>query len=260
MYFAIIALCQIYDFIFSRFEVLGLPQRPAIGKTAGILFLGASIFAFTLYAPLVYGNEWTQAECKRVKLFETWDWDCNTFHTSYDQYKLHVPSVDTSIPVSSAAPVVPPVEEANVTPNKAAPVNVGEGRVIHREEKVEYHDEHGNVLNEEQVNKLRGKVSFQTRYETRTRIIDAAGNELYEGPAESVPVHLLNQAPPHPDVEGRNPETKGKGAAGEGEGSGKPATNEAVVDGDEKEKSAQAEGKKPKPASEQGAEATKKEL
>ena len=46
------------------------------------------------------------------------------------------------------------------------------------EEKVEYRDEDGNLLDEEQVKALEGKVSFSTRYETRTRLVDAAGNEV----------------------------------------------------------------------------------
>ena len=50
------------------------------------------------------------------------------------------------------------------------------------EEKIEYRDEEGNLLNEEQVKELEGKVSFSTRYETRTRLVDQAGNEIEEGP------------------------------------------------------------------------------
>lgn len=50
------------------------------------------------------------------------------------------------------------------------------------EEKVEYRDEEGNLLDEEQVKALEGKVSFSTRYETRTRLVDQMGNEIEEGP------------------------------------------------------------------------------
>jgi dolichyl-phosphate-mannose-protein mannosyltransferase len=82
LYFAIIALCQIYDFTFTRFQLLGLSKRPAIGRSAAALYIALSIVAFTIYAPLGYGNMWTQEECKRVKIFNTWDWDCNTFHSS----------------------------------------------------------------------------------------------------------------------------------------------------------------------------------
>src|SRR5579871_5507030 len=141
LYFSIIALCQIYDFIFSRFTVTGLPQRPFIGRTAAFLFIAVAIVAFTLLAPLAYGNQWTQSECNRVKLFNTWDWDCSTFHTTYDQYSFDVPSVDSTIPASSA-PVPPPADDANVTPGVNAPIQ--SGNIINREERVEYRDEHGN--------------------------------------------------------------------------------------------------------------------
>lgn len=48
------------------------------------------------------------------------------------------------------------------------------------EEKIEYRDENGRLLEEEEVKALEGKVSFSTRYETRTRLVDEAGNKLYE--------------------------------------------------------------------------------
>lgn len=78
---------------------------------------------------------------------------------------------------------------------------IGEGRVIAQEEKVEYRDQDGNLLNEDQVQALlaEGKASFQTKYETRTRLVDEQGNE----------VNASGVAPDHPDVEGQNPNTKG---------------------------------------------------
>jgi len=88
LYFAIIALCQTYDFVSNRFDSIRLKRRPVIGQTAAVAFLALSIFAFTMYAPLAYGNAWTQDECKRVKLFDTWDWDCNNFHTSVSPFNL----------------------------------------------------------------------------------------------------------------------------------------------------------------------------
>lgn len=52
--------------------------------------------------------------------------------------------------------------------------------VVGQEERIEYRDQDGNLLNDEQVISLQkeGKVSFQTRYETRTRLINAEGREL----------------------------------------------------------------------------------
>lgn len=81
LYFAIMALCQIYDFGVNRIESIGLRDRPIIGRSGIAVFLAASIVTFTLYAPLSYGNPWTQSACNKVKLFESWDFDCNTFHT-----------------------------------------------------------------------------------------------------------------------------------------------------------------------------------
>lgn len=78
--------------------------------------------------------------------------------------------------------------------------------VIAEEERVEYRDQDGNLLNEEQVKALEGKVEFKTRYETRTRVVDADGNEVYV----DVESEEKEVAPPHPDVEGVDPNTRGQ--------------------------------------------------
>lgn len=265
LYFAIMALCQVYDFGTNRIRNIGLRERPIIGRSGVALFLAASIVAFTLYAPLSYGNPWTQSACNKVKLFDTWDFDCNTFHTDvsidpkiYMVSKLNrsqlgqyaISSLNTGNTEETAAPIAPiPVEnhksdqDANVTPQPLV-----DDASIRREEKVEYRDQDGNLLNEEQVSSLAGKVSFQTRYETRTRIIDAAGKEIADGLAGAE-----GFAPPHPDVD-REPETVVNPS--ENDERDYPATASPESDLD-KEKSVEKEdGNKPRPGSE-GREATK---
>jgi len=118
--------------------------------------------------------------------------------------------------------------------------------ILSKEERIEFRDENGRILNEEEVKALEGKVSFKTRYETRTRIVDAQGNEIHESLVEAREVDGQGVAPPHPDVEGRNPETKEKGEA---EASEAPPTVEASED-QQKEKSVESQAKEPKPASE----------
>ena len=82
LYFAIIVCCQIYDFATNRFGgVLGVRDQPLIGQAGIALYLAMSIAVFAMYAPLSYGNPWTQTQCNGVKLFESWDFDCSTFHT-----------------------------------------------------------------------------------------------------------------------------------------------------------------------------------
>lgn len=80
LYFAIMALCQTFDFVAHRFAALGLKDRPEIGGSLIAMYLAFSIAIFSLFAPLTYGNPWTKEACMTVKLFDTWDFDCSTFH------------------------------------------------------------------------------------------------------------------------------------------------------------------------------------
>ena len=131
--------------------------------------------------------------------------------------------------------------DANVTPQPSL-----EPGILSREERIEYRDQDGNLLDEEQVASLEGKVEFSTRYETRTRILDAAGKEIGEGSAGAE-----GFAPPHPDID-RQPET-----APEADDERDVPATASPQDDLSKEKSAeQANDGKPKPASE-GNEATK---
>lgn len=82
LYFAIIVMCQIFDFATARIGALGLRDRPLIGKAGVIIILALSIIVFSLYAPLAYGNAWTVSDCKRVQLSKKWDWGCDNFHKS----------------------------------------------------------------------------------------------------------------------------------------------------------------------------------
>lgn len=202
---------------------------PVINRLSTSLFLVLAIAAFGLYSPLSYGNQWTKAECQTLKLFPTWDFDCNTFYDKYDDY------VQASISAASAnatsVPSVPSIET----------------KIVAQEEKIEFRDQDGNILNEEQVAALEGKVDFETKYETKTRVVDEKGSEVpvpeggWDGKIGGAGV-----APPHPDVEGVDEKTVAKDSS---------AAKEAAASRDgEKE----AEGSKAKPASE-GKEATRKD-
>ena len=118
-------------------------------------------------------------------------------------------------------------------------------KVLGREEKIEYRDQDGNLLDEEQVKALEGKVEFKTKYETRTRVLDGAGNQvevLVDDNAGDAGV-----APPHPDVEGANQQTKKK----DGE---EPQVPKEASESKAGEK--EAEKSIPKPASDGANEAT----
>lgn len=118
-----------------------------------------------------------------------------------------------------------------------APIPPGQ-RLVKREERIEYRDQDGNILDPEQVKDLEGKVEFKTRYETRTRMINDAGEEIEEIVDADV-LAKAGVAPPHPDVEGVDSQT----AKGKSDESIPPAKES--VEGDH-----EAKAKKPKPASE----------
>lgn len=91
-------------------------------------------------------------------------------------------------------------------------------------------------------------MSFETRYETRTRTVDAVGNEIADGFGGAD-----GYAPPHPDVD-REPETAVD--VPEDDGREYPATASPEDDISKEKSVEQNDLKKPKPASE-GIEATK---
>jgi len=123
-------------------------------------------------------------------------------------------------------------------------------RVESGEERIEYRDEAGNILNEEQVKELEGKVSFSTRYETRTRLVDANGNEVYDGVAKEEKSYAGTIA------EGSNQET---GGVGQDEANEQPASVN-VNDDVEKEKSIEASTASAEPESDASAATGKDEL
>jgi dolichyl-phosphate-mannose-protein mannosyltransferase len=127
--------------------------------------------------------------------------------------------------------------------------------ILSQEERVEFRDENGRILDEEEVAALEGKVSFKTRYETRTRIVDGEGHEVYESLVDAREVDGQDApgvAPPHPEIEGQNPETE---SIPEAEVSDTPPTIDVKED-QQKERSVENEAQKPKPASEAQAATT----
>ncbi|KAL1959591.1 hypothetical protein VTO42DRAFT_1626 [Malbranchea cinnamomea] len=237
LYFAILCFCQMVDFGANRISMTGLGNKKAIlGKIFIVVFVAMSITTFVLFSPLAYGNPWTRDACKQVKLLRSWDFDCNTFHNDLSKYSrpLKVASSSTQPPAvaSTSDPIKNPErkhrkqqqperqqplnereKQQNQQQNRQISVSLNDGDVtplpasqsFHAvERRVEYRDQDGNLLNEEQVAALAkgGSVSFETKYETRTRIIDEHGHELGE---------QVLHAPRHPDVEGQNPKTDQSG-------------------------------------------------
>jgi dolichyl-phosphate-mannose-protein mannosyltransferase len=126
------------------------------------------------------------------------------------------------------------------------------------EEKIEYRDEEGRLLDPEQVKALEGKVSFSTRYETRTRLVDAQGNEIYN--------EVVEEGAEAPS--GRSHGVKGTQADAPEPGTGKDAgvgqestpSAQAVEEDLRKEKWVEEAKATPEPESEVGKATGKDEL
>lgn len=99
---------------------------------------------------------------------------------------------------------------------------------------------------------MEGKVSFSTRYETRTRLVDEAGNEIYEGIVEGDGAGVAGSY-----AEGRNPDTKDP--VGENEANSVPP-QVGVKDDLRKEKSVEQSVAVPEPESDPSKSTGKEEL
>lgn len=95
LYFGVLLLAEGYDLFTSR---LPLNNRRAIL----VVVLLLAIYVYSIFSPLSYANMWTKKECNSAKWLSTWDFDCNTYYDTYDEY---------SNP--------PPVQFISVTPSPA---------------------------------------------------------------------------------------------------------------------------------------------
>lgn len=80
--FSIFALAQTFDYFVNRSKFTALVSGSSVSRILATTFVAVSIGVFAIYAPLAYGNRWTKSECQRVKLFSSWDWDCNNFYST----------------------------------------------------------------------------------------------------------------------------------------------------------------------------------
>lgn len=91
LYFAIMALSQMFDFALNRVQLPVLGKRSVAGVGVITTFLVLSVGVFTIYSPLVYANPWTRDACFSLKLLNTWDFDCPIFHNDVSSPPSRLP-------------------------------------------------------------------------------------------------------------------------------------------------------------------------
>lgn len=109
-YFAILGLGHVFDLLVSYSKKL---SRPAYG--AIVLFVTLALAMYYTLSPLIDGSQWTKSQCLSSKLLSSWDYDCNTFFESKEEYLSYTPEAAKPEATSSV----------NVI-NEASPVPVDE--------------------------------------------------------------------------------------------------------------------------------------
>jgi dolichyl-phosphate-mannose-protein mannosyltransferase len=66
LYFAILLLCAVFDFLTSTL-------RPRWRLQIAAVLAIIAIWNFSIFSPLVYGNTWTKQECHDAQWLRTWD-------------------------------------------------------------------------------------------------------------------------------------------------------------------------------------------
>lgn len=86
-YFGILALACGFNLMVTYFN----KKTKMVGMLALIIFTGGCVYFFNTHKPLIYGLPWTRNECMKSKWLPNWDYDCNMFLNSYEEYKNTTP-------------------------------------------------------------------------------------------------------------------------------------------------------------------------
>lgn len=66
LYFAILLLCSVFDFLTSTL-------RPRLRLQIAVFLVVLAVWNYWIFSPLVYGGQWTKGKCLEAKWVKTWD-------------------------------------------------------------------------------------------------------------------------------------------------------------------------------------------
>lgn len=79
LFYSIVMISVVFDLVTNK-----LRSRIRF-QLAGLILIVAMIVYFK-FSPLMYGLEWTNKECEKSKWLSSWDFACQQFPSSYDDY------------------------------------------------------------------------------------------------------------------------------------------------------------------------------
>ncbi|KAG2733816.1 hypothetical protein G9P44_003341 [Scheffersomyces stipitis] len=71
LYFSILLIAQFIEYQISKRRLTGYLLMVATAAMAG--------YCFWAFVPIIYGTDWTRAQCNHAKWFSSWDFDCMTY-------------------------------------------------------------------------------------------------------------------------------------------------------------------------------------
>ncbi|KAG9290307.1 hypothetical protein G9A89_007038 [Geosiphon pyriformis] len=148
------------------FDLFTIPLNVRNRAIVALLFLLASLYVFTLFAPITYGKPWIKSECHKLKWVTTWDFDCNQFHDTYDQFntnlsQIHITPTTESISSTSLSPQM--IEQNHVVEtNNAESSGKDDANMAlnnpseekHAESEAQFHTEHQSINTQIQQNEV----------------------------------------------------------------------------------------------------------
>lgn len=117
-YFALLVIGHTFD-VFVNYLMGSNKVLKKVGYGTLGVFFTLSLLFYINYSPLIDGSPWTKAQCENSKALSQWDFSCNSFYNSLEEYSLS-PSA-TSTVQQTAVPVDNPGEykEVKETPSHA---------------------------------------------------------------------------------------------------------------------------------------------
>lgn len=145
-YFGVLAFGHALD-IFVNYV---FRSRKAIGYALIFGFTASTIAFFQFYSPLVYGTHWTKSLCEKSQWLSGWDYTCDAYLDSYEEYdKLDLSSNSSAPPVASYADTeVASEAEENVEFQDSFE------DIMNKPGDKKFLDQYGNSLEPEQVEKI----------------------------------------------------------------------------------------------------------
>ncbi|QLQ78040.1 hypothetical protein HG537_0A02870 [Torulaspora globosa] len=144
-YFGILAFGHALD-IFVNYI---FRNKKAIGYALIFGFTASTVYFFNYYSPLAYGSLWTKDLCQKSQWLSGWDYTCDTYLDSYDEYD----KIDFS--ASMAAPAVTSYADINALIEDESYEEVESFEAImNKPGDKKFLDQNGNPLEPEEVERI----------------------------------------------------------------------------------------------------------